>query len=72
MTENGYAKLHPVPLRVRADMLESVAGLDAAGLDRELSFAVGTLNLSDPGSCRWLVCLLARRVDECEGAGAVV
>ena len=61
---NGYERMHPVPVQARADMLESVAGLDDEGMDRELAFGASALDLGDAESCRWLICLLARRVDE--------
>lgn len=65
---NGYAECHPVVIEVRADMLESVAGLDEQGMKRELVFARAALDLSDPGSMRWLAALLARKISEVKEA----
>ena len=64
---NGYAKRHAVEITARADMLETVAGYEnSERVDREIAFATSALDLTDPESCRWLACLLARRIDELE------
>ncbi len=72
---NGYEEMHPVGIDVRADMLESVAGLTDAEMEGELAFATNTYDWNDPASMRWLAALTARRIatveaDAKEGAPA--
>lgn len=63
---NGYAKPCKLDTTVRADMLETVAGYTDDDMHRELSFAIGTLDVYDPDSCRWMMALLDRRIAELE------
>lgn len=67
---NGHSKLHPVGIDVRADMLESVAGMSDERVRRELAFAVHAMSENDPDSMRWLSALLARCIDNIEEARA--
>lgn len=65
---DGYAEMHPVGIQVRADMLESVAGLaDDLELEREWYFALSAYDWNDPATLRWITALAARRIDELEG-----
>lgn len=66
MAGNGYAKLHPVGIMVRADMLETVAGYTDVKVKRELAFALSCADINDPATLRWLACLLARQIDTTE------
>lgn len=61
---NGYARLHPVGIQVRADMLETVAGF--AHINSELLGAIEAVDTEDADSMRWLAALMARRIDEIE------
>lgn len=67
MAGDGYAKMHAVDVQARADMLESVAGLDEAGMEREIAFGLAAVDARDAATMRWVVCLLARRVAELDG-----
>jgi hypothetical protein len=69
MTDNPYAKMMPVGIDVRADMLETVCGYSEDQFQRELDFAFGTVDDYDTESLRWLAACIARRIDELEAAG---
>lgn len=63
MVPNGYAELHPISLKVRADTLETISGYpDEERIDRELAFAIATTT-SDVDSLRWLAALCAAKVE---------
>ncbi len=61
---NGYSEHHALDLTARADMLESVGGYGEGRFLLELRFAATNLDNLDVESCRWLACLLERRVAE--------
>lgn len=64
---NGYARLHPLSMKVRADTLESIAGFeDGERRERELAFAVASVDVDDVDSLRWLAALIDARVLELE------
>ena len=65
---NGYTRMHRLDLRVPADMLEIIAGYDAARMLRELSFATAALDTDDQASLRWMAALCAARVAELDAA----
>lgn len=64
MTYNGYTAPHPVGIEVRADMLEITAGWpDEARVNKELAFALSTVDENDPDSLKWLACCIAAKLD---------
>lgn len=46
------------------NMTATVAGYSTERVQRELAFAVSALDLSDPATCDWLGCLLARHTKD--------
>ena len=64
MTYNGYSEPHDVGIKVRADMLESVAGFGTERFEREYHFAVAAADFNDVDGLRWLAAIAARRIAE--------
>lgn len=67
MTFNGYAELHPLDLRVRADNLETVYGYSTEQFPRELAHGIDSIDTDDADSMRWAMVLMDRRIAELEG-----
>jgi hypothetical protein len=61
---NGYERMHRLSIEARADMLESVAGMDSYQVTRELAFAALSLDENDDGALRWMACLCERRIED--------
>jgi hypothetical protein len=61
---NGYEQMHRLGIEARADMLESVAGMDRWRVLSEIGFACAALDVDDAATLRWLACLCERRVDD--------
>jgi len=71
MNYNGYAELHDVGIKVRADNLEIAAGwADEKAVDYELSFALGALDWEDADTMRWLAVVLAAKIDHLDAQNA--
>jgi hypothetical protein len=63
---NGYTKMHRLDIEARADMIETVAGMEGDGwrVKRELLYAMGDADYDDADSLRWLACVIERRLIE--------
>ena len=64
---NGYAEMHDLTLKVRADTLESGAGMTDSDVEMELGFALGLTDKNDPNALRWLAMLCMERINRLEG-----
>jgi hypothetical protein len=63
---NGYKTLVPTSAKVPAEMLETVAGYrDEAEVDKELTFAVGAMDLGDLATIQWLAAVVAGKLEYC-------
>lgn len=66
--KNGYTEPHPVGIYAEAQMLESVAGFTDFDVERELAFAIESIDTNDKDTLLWAICLMARRIDDLEAA----
>lgn len=67
MAVNPYKKPITLTLAVAAEMQESIAGYDSFDLDKEIGFAVATLDDQDTDQLRWLAALCIDKVERIEG-----
>lgn len=69
MAENGYSEPHALTIKVRADLLETIAGYSSDRFAQELAHAVDNIDTDDAENLRWACALMAEQCERVETAG---